>query len=157
MDFGVYHSIGKQLLQGSFDLYPKKLYTSTEPYNGMYYRYAPVTALLFAPFALFDLATAGFLFFLLKIAALFGVVLMISKITGVKSDRYLTVGLIAFFSVAGYIVEEWHVGNVHFLSFFLIVLAIYGIEKGRVLWPSFVLALTVALKITPLLFVFYLQ
>jgi len=37
----------------------------------------------------------------------------------------------------------------------LIVLAIYGIEKGRVVWPSFLLALAVALKITPLLFVFY--
>jgi len=157
IDFAIYHSIGKQLLQGNFDLYPSVHLdgTSYSQINGMYYRYAPVTALLFVPFALFDVATAAFLFFLLKIAALFGVVLMISKLTAVKSDRYLAVGLIAFFSVAGYIIEDWHVGNVHFLSFFLIVLAIYGIEKGRVVWPSFLLALAVALKITPLLFVFY--
>ena len=27
IDFGVYHGIGKQLLQGNFDLYPKELHT----------------------------------------------------------------------------------------------------------------------------------
>lgn len=41
------------------------------------------------------------------------------------------------------------------MSVFLVVLAVYLVERGRTAWPSVLLALAIAIKLTPLLFVFY--
>ena len=56
---------------------------------------------------------------------------------------------------AGFLIEEFRSGNIHFLVFFLIVLALYLIEKGRATLPAFLLGLAIAIKITPLFFLFY--
>lgn len=155
IDFQTYYRVGAQILRHDFDLYPQQLHALGEARTGLYFRYAPVTALLFVPFALFSMEVAAFLFYLMKVAALYYIVVMIMRLTGVGNDSFGKICGIAFVAGGGFLVEEFRSGNVHFLTFFLIVLALYLIDKGRTTLPSFLLGLVIAIKITPILFLLY--
>lgn len=155
IDFQTYHRVGQQILRHDFNLYPKELHALGEVKTGLYFRYAPITALLFVPFALFDMQTATFIFFLMKIAALYWIVTLVLRSIGTENTPFAKTCALAFVVGGGFLIEEFRSGNIHFLTFFLIVLSLYLVEKGRTTLPAFFLGLAITIKITPLLLVFY--
>lgn len=155
IDFQTYYRVGEQILRHDFNLYPQELHALGEVKTGLYFRYAPITALLFVPFALFNMQTAAFLFYLLKIAALYYIIKLVLRSIGDAGSPFVKICAVAFVTAGGFLIEEFRSGNIHFLTFFLIVLALYLIEKGRTTLPAFLLGLSIAIKITPLLFLFY--
>ncbi|MBI4382821.1 MAG: DUF2029 domain-containing protein [Nitrospinae bacterium] len=155
VDFRTYYQVAERAFDPGFELYPEKFIQEGEVRTGLQFRYAPISVLLFVPLALFDFEVAAFLFFLFKLASLYGVAAIVQKWMGIEKGPFAKTATIALAVGAGYLVEEFRSGNVHFLIFFLVVAALYMIEKGREVLPSFLIGLAVAVKITPLLFLFY--
>ncbi len=146
-DIQAYRGVGRQLLNQDYDIYPAVAEGG--------FRYAPVTALLFVPLALVPVSVAALVVFLLKVITLLAITAMVLRLMGIDRARYARVCLLSFLVTGGYLVEEFRTGNIHFLSLGLVVVVIYLVERGRTTAPSFLLALAIALKLTPLLFVFY--
>jgi hypothetical protein len=162
VDFRAYYAAGERLLRGDLDLYQ-----IDSVRRALTFRYAPFIALLFVPFALLPLPAGAFLWFLLKVGALGIIPLLALKLSGSEQDAgtdaptnvpappALKVFGLSFLLAGGYIVEEFRIGNAHFLTLFLVVLSFYLIQRGRTLLPSLLLAAAIAAKITPILFLFY--
>lgn len=153
-DFDVYYRAGAQVLQGDVRLYPDDVGGSAAPVH--YLRAAPAIAWLFAPLALLPFEVAAFLFYGLKVAGLVAIVIIVSRMTGVEPASRWRVAGGAFAATAGYIVEEMRYGNAHLLVLVAIVMALYLAHRGRVLVPGALLALAIAIKVSPLLVVIYL-
>ena len=153
-DFDVYYRAGTQVLQGDPRLYPEGVGGTTAQVH--YLRGAPVIAWLFAPLALLPFKVAAFLFYSLKLAGLVAIVLIVSRTMNVPPTARWRVAAGAFAATAGYIVEEMRYGNAHLLVLAAIVVALYLAHRGRVLLPGALLALAIAVKLTPLLVVVYL-
>ncbi len=146
-DIQAYRGVGRQLLNQDYDIYPAVAEGG--------FRYAPVTALLFVPLALVPVSVAVLVVLFLKVMTLLAITAMVLRLMGIDRARYARVCLLSFLVTGGYLVEEFRTGNIHFLSLGLVVVVIYLVERGRTTAPSFLLALAIALKLTPLLFVFY--
>jgi hypothetical protein len=82
-------------------------------------------------------------------------VAIVLRLMALEDVRYGRVCLVAFLAAAGYILEDFRTGNIHFLFFFLVVAAIHLVDRRRTVLPSSLLALATAFKLTPILFVFY--
>jgi hypothetical protein len=153
-DFDVYYRAGAQVLQGDARLYPEEVGGNTTQVH--YFRAAPAVAWLFAPLALLPFEVAAFLFYALKVAGLVAIVFIVARMTNVTPPLRWRVAAGAFAATAGYIVEEMRYGNAHLLVLLAIVLALYLAHRGRVWLPGALLGLAIAVKLTPLLVVFYL-
>src|ERR1700741_2955020 len=114
VDFPIYHRVGQQILRGDYEFYPAGLYDggAVESHG---FRYAPILAFLFVPFALLPLQAAALLFFLLKIAAFVYVGYLVADYLGVRS-RARTLMLLSVVCIGGYLGEEFRYGNFHFFS-----------------------------------------
>gem|GEM_PF-5006308 len=146
VDFSVYCSAAKQLLGHDYDLYRQ---------GGLAFRYAPVIAFAFIPFSFLPLAAAAFLWYLLKIAALIAIAGMVMKLMNLEDKHFWKILVFSLLITGGYIVEEIHTGNIHFLVLFLIVLALFQVERGKIVFPSFLMAVAICIKVTPFLFLLY--
>ncbi|HSC28271.1 MAG TPA: glycosyltransferase family 87 protein [Vicinamibacterales bacterium] len=153
-DFSVYYRAGSLALQGDPDLYPADVRGAGVPVH--YFRAAPATAWLFAPFALLPFRAAAFLFFALKAAGIAGIVAIASHSIGAARIMRWRIGLWAFAAAGGYMLEEMRYGNAHLLVLFGIVLALHLVRAGQVAVPAILLAISIAIKLTPVLVVFYL-
>jgi hypothetical protein len=154
VDFPIYHRVGRQVLQGDFELYPAALYTGgSVPSHG--FRYAPAIAFLFVPFALLPLEAAALLFFLLKIAAFVYVGSLVAGYLGVP-NRARALMLVSIACVGGYVVEEFRYGNFHFFSVTLMVMAFVTAERGKIAVPAVALAVAIATKLMPVMLLGYL-
>jgi hypothetical protein len=148
VDFYLYCSAARQLLGQDYDLY-------RHPPVGVAYRYAPIVAFAFIPFSFLPLTAGAFLWYLIKIAALIAIVGMALKLMNLDNEHLSkTVGF-SFLITGGYIVEEFRTGNIHFLVLFLIVLALFSMERGQTVFPSLLMAAAICAKLTPLLFIPY--
>jgi hypothetical protein len=56
---------------------------------------------------------------------------------------------------AGYVIEEFHYGNVHFFCIALMVYAFDAAESGRIMRPAAALGIAIATKVTPVLLLAY--
>lgn len=147
IDVPIYRETGRQVLTGDYDIY------SSVAHGG--FRYAPVTALLFVPLALAPTWVGAAAIFALKVGALLATAAIALRMVAADRRRYAAVCVLAFVATAGYLAEDFRTGNIHFLSFFLVVAAMYLVERGRTVSPSVLLALATALKLTPLLVIAY--
>lgn len=147
VDFPIYHRIASQILAGDYELYPAEVYSGeTIPPHG--FRYLPVIAFLFVPFAWLPLPFAALTFFILKLAALAWVGVTVARHAGLGRDW--TMPVTALLAVAGYAAEELRYGNAHALVVALMVLAYDRARRGAIVSPAVALALAIATKITPL-------
>ena len=146
VDFTVYCSAAKQILGHDYNLYRQ---------GGLAFRYAPAIAFAFIPFSFLPPPVAAFLWYLLKIAALLAIAGMVMKLMNLEGKRYWQVLGFSLLITGGYIAEEIQTGNIHFLVLFLVVLALFHVERGRTVFPSFLMAVAICAKVTPLLFLFY--
>jgi hypothetical protein len=151
MDFQVYYAAATRALHGEPDLFELD-----SPGAGLAYRYAPVIALLISPLTLFPVPVAGFIWYLLKVAALAVTVRIAVRMAG--SCDLSEAGLfgVGFLLTGGYLIEEMATGNMHLLAMSCLVVAFYGIEQRRVAAASFCLALSILAKVTPAIVLPYL-
>lgn len=156
VDFPVYHTAGALVLQGDPRLYPEGVADEGPLPTTHYFRAAPLVAWLFVPFALVPIEVASFVFFMLKVTGLVGIVAMVTRQMRVPLARGWFIGLGALVATGGYVVEEMRYGNAHLLVLAGMVCALYLIQQGRVVLPAILLALSSAIKVTPLLLVVYL-
>jgi hypothetical protein len=145
-DYFVYASTAKRVLDHDYDLYRQ---------GGLAFRYAPVVAFAFVPWSFLPRTAGAFLWYLLKIAALLAIVRMTMLLMDLEKRTFWKILAITSLATAGFLFEEFHTGNIHFLVLFLIVLALFYAERGRSVLPSFLLAAVICIKLTPLLFVAY--
>lgn len=153
IDFPVYYQAAAQVLQGDYELYPRALYEGAAvPGHG--FRYAPVLAFLFVPFALLPLEAAAFLLFCLKIATYVSIVSVIARRVNPPLPRTRLM-LLTLLVTGGYVVEEFRNGNVHFLVVGLMVAAFDRAERGHVVVPASALAIAIAAKLLPAVLLVY--
>ena len=145
-DFFVYCTAAKRILAGDYDLYRQ---------GGLAFRYAPVIAMAFIPMSYLPSGVAVFLWYLLKIAALIAIVRMATSLMGLDKKLFGKVLGITLLAAGGYLIEEFRTGNIHFLVLFLIVLAFFQADRGRTVFPAFLLALAICVKVTPFFLLFY--
>ena len=153
IDFPVYHRAARQILAGNYELYPPEAYGG-QPFPSQGFRYAPAIAFLFVPFGWLALEPAAFVFYCLKLAALWWAGATVARHAG-ASTWGRGVFAVAFVIVGGYVVEELRFGNAHFFCIALMVLAYDRAESGEVLTPALALAIAIATKITPLALLAY--
>jgi hypothetical protein len=154
VDFPIYHQAGSRVLAGDFDLYPQAVYESGATVGGHGFRYAPVLSILFAPFGLLPLSLAALIFFLAKIAATGHMLAILCRRLDLGSHYGMLIGVILL-TTGGYVLEELRGGNLQFFVVYFMVLAFDWSERGRVLAPACVLAISIAAKITPAVLLLY--
>jgi len=153
IDFPVYHRAARQIIAGNYELYPEEAYGG-QPHPSQGFRYAPAIAFLFLPFGFLPLKLSAFVFYALKLVALWWVGATIARRAGSPESAQRAFA-IAFVVVGGYLAEELRFGNAHFFCIWLMVLAWDRVESGRVLVPAAALAVAIATKLTPLALLAY--
>ena len=131
-------------------------------YNNIYsavadggFRYAPITVLMFLPLAWMPAAAGAAILFVLKTVCVFLGTAILLSLMRLANSHYTRVCGFAFLAAGGYMVAEFRSGNVHFMVFSLLVIAILLVERGQTLLPACLLAFAIAVKLTPALFLLY--
>lgn len=147
-DFKVTYRAASRLLNGG-NLYNWE--------DGHYvYKYSPFFALLVAPFGLIPFSYAKILWMALMCASLFGVVRM---------GKYLVMGhrspprffyFLSLLLIAKFLLREIELGQTDFLQLLFILSLFVFLEKEKEFLGGLFLALSVIIKLTPLIVVPYL-
>jgi alpha-1,2-mannosyltransferase len=154
VDFPVYHRAARQIIAGSYDIYPKPTVPGGPlPAHG--FRYAPAIAWMFVPFGLLPLAAAAFAFYLVQVGAIVYIISAGRRYVG-PNDRWPRLAVAAGVATAGYVLEALRYGNAHLVCVALMVFAFVAAESGRPARSGVALGVAIATKITPLLLLAYL-
>jgi len=147
-DFKVTHRAATRVLEG------ENLYNWAD---GHYlYKYPPFFALLVVPFGLIPFFYAKFFWMALMVAAFYGVV---------RIGKYLVMDhkspppffyFFSFLLTAKFLLREIELGQADFLQLFFIFSLLMCLEKDKEILGGLFLALSVMIKLTPLIFVPYL-
>jgi len=150
IDFPVYYAAGRSLIGGRTDLYAPDFARGAV----MDFRYPPFFLVVFLPVWVLSYSVAAYLWYLFSIfqIAICVYALRSSLVTGANRR----VWLVSLLGVAQYFVMVLHYGNAHLLSTSLLFAALYFVIKRRALPASFLLAASITIKLTPILFVPYL-
>lgn len=153
VDFPIYHHAGSQVLAGDFELYPSEVYDG-RPVGGHGFRYAPVWALLFVPFALLPLPLAAGIFYAVKVAAIVALALLLARHATANTSGGKLLGLMLL-ATGGYLLEELRGGNLQLLVIAGVVYATMRAASGAIAVPALIFGLAIAAKVTPAAFVAY--
>jgi hypothetical protein len=149
VDFRVYYLEGRALIEGHRLLYG--------PQSGVgwpqTYRYPPLFALLFLPFAFVPLKVSVVIWTAINCTVLYFLICALAR--RMEFPRKGVWWLIPVCLCGGFIVQEFGGGNAQFLVFTLVATALLSIEQHPRL-SAFLLALAVSLKVWPLFFVPYI-
>jgi hypothetical protein len=136
-DFGAYYGAAGRFLAG------QPLYFITEPAPFVPYLYAPVVALLFAPFRLLALAQAAVLWFACNVLLLVALRRLLARLSGTFGGARLAL----FFAAIGFAIErEWNVGNVNLLTLVVCLMAVALAARQSWAGAGGALALGIAIK-----------
>lgn len=150
-DFGIYHAAAKTYMAGlnPYDL--KNLSQTAGKEMDLGYVYAPVILHFFYPFALFDPNTARVIFYLLKLAALFGLVyLWMSEFRVSYNSPYFYLFLLFAFNGALYL--DIRSGNISIFQQLLLWSAFAFYLRKKYVYFSALIILISLFKLTPLFF-----
>ena len=150
IDFPVYYAAGRSLIQGRTDLYSPDFAVSPV----MDYRYPPFFLLALVPLWLIPFPVAAYIWYLLSILEIAGCVLIVGKIFPVLRQQKTTWLPVAF-AVGQYFVMVLHYGNAHLLAVFLLFGSLYLVLQRKNLWAALLMALTITIKLTPILLLPY--
>ncbi len=148
-DFDVYYDAGRNYLAKA------PMYI---PHGGLEeFKYSPLFALVFSPFALLPRLPALYLWSLFNIFLLYGMFTLLYRLKLVSftraGDLLLLICLFALNS--RYIISNIKLGQVNILLCFLMFLTIYLEESKRFFWAAVVLAFSLMIKFYPLPLLFY--
>ncbi|HJZ68881.1 MAG TPA: glycosyltransferase family 87 protein [Blastocatellia bacterium] len=150
IDFPVYYAAGRSLIQGRTDLYSPDFAVSPV----MDYRYPPFFLLALVPLWLIPYPVAAYIWYLLSILEIAGCVLIVGKIFPVLRQQK-AMWLPVAFAVGQYFVMVLHYGNAHLLAVFLLFGSLYLVLQRKDLWAALLMALTITIKLTPILLLPY--
>ena len=150
IDFPVYYAAGQSLLSGRTDLYAPDFALG----RVMDYRYPPFFIVALAPLWLLPYSLAAYIWYLLSVLQIFGCVLIVSRVFPSLREQKIIWVLIAL-ATTGYFVMVLHYGNAHLLATFLIFVALYLFLHRREGVGGLFLALSITIKITPVLLLPY--
>jgi hypothetical protein len=150
VDFPVYYSAGRSLLDGRTDLYAPDFALG----RVMDYRYPPFFLLALTPLWLLPYDLSAYLWYLMSIAQIAACVVLMRSLI-VEPAREGVVWLITGLAVAQYFVMLLHYGNAHLLALFLLFVSLALALKRRDLAPAFLMALAITIKLVPALLLPY--
>ena len=145
-DFNVYYFAAREVRDGRTP-YDNSLGEWTP------YLYPPLLAELLVPITLLPLPVAAYLWFLLNAASLFLALYMSSRLAA--PERTLAVFGLTFVLLFRFTLDNLDYGQVNLLVAALAVAHVYFFTRGRKLAAAAVLALAVAIKLTPVVVLFY--
>ena len=146
-DFGVPYRNAGRILQG------ETLYRAADGH--LQYKYAPVSALYFAPLALLPLETAKFVWFVLEMASLAGICVFGWRILPRKMKGpgfVIGLGLLAMLKFLG---RELELGQINLLIILLLVLMISAFLAGKDAAAGCLWAVSIFIKPYALVFLPY--
>lgn len=141
-DFTVYTAASEAMFAG------EDPYTARSP-RGWRYVYPPLLAIVVRPLTFLSVPDAAFAWYLLSVVALVVAALLLVRAIGPPTGR-LSV-FVALVICAGFLLQTFQRGQV---TIFLLALQVGGLVcamKGKGAWSGLLLALGVALRLTPLL------
>jgi glycosyl transferase family 87 len=148
-DFRVYYYASRVLIEGHGQLYG--------PLSGIgwpqYFRYPPFFLLAFLPFALLPYKAAAAVWAALKFAVLYGLIRALGRRLAFPQTGFWW--LVPVFLCAGFVVQEFDVGNVQLLVFALTAASLLSLPTNSSR-PALLLSFAASLKVWPLFFVPYL-
>jgi hypothetical protein len=152
-DFGVYYRAGQAILQGGdpYGLEHGPLLT---------FKYAPVMAMMMAPWGMLDPVVARILWCVVDFAAVIAVIVLSMDLAGVPKQRRGSMGFMIGLLVLGHVIAELHAGQTTSLWMMFLLLAVRGMTRSSatrrdVIGSGFCLALSVCFKLVPLAIVPY--
>jgi len=149
-DFDVYYNASRNYLAGS------AVYSSHE--GGIEeFKYLPLFALVFSPFAVMERIPSFYLWSFLNIFLFYFMFYFIHKLKLLSFSRGKDFLIIFFlFALTGrYIFANIRIGQVNILLSFLLVLMMYFEIKKKDFWASVCLAFSLMIKLFPLVFLGY--
>jgi len=164
MAIGLTGSIFSGHTSGDFDVYYQSSlnYLAHTPiyiaHSGIEeFKYSPLFAWFFSFFTIFEKTTSMYLWSILNIFLLFSMFYFIFKLRQISFNSIKDFLIIFFlFALTGrYIFSNIKIGQVNILLCFLLVLTMYFDIKKKCLWAAACLALSLMIKLFPLLFLAY--
>jgi len=148
-DFDVYYQASRNYLAGSAIYIPHKGIEE--------FKYLPFFALFFSAFAVFSKATAQYLWGILNIFLLYLMFYYLYKLKLIAFDSFKDFFLIfCLLALTGrYIFSNIKIGQANILLCFLLALTMYLEMRKKDLWAGITLALSLTIKLFPLIFVAY--
>ena len=150
IDFPVYYAAGQSLRSGRTDLYAPDFALG----RVMDYRYPPFFLLAFWPVWLLPYKVAAYLWYLLGIAEIAGMVFSIRRARRIAKEKnrlWVVVG----FAVTPYFIAILHYGNAHLLAIFLMFAACALAFNQKQVLAGLAMASAIAIKLTPALLLPY--
>jgi alpha-1,2-mannosyltransferase len=155
-DFAVYHAAGKAVLHGAPPIYD--LAVDTENFTNLPFVYPPFAAMLFAPFAVFGLATAGVLWTFVTELCLATILWLSLGMVGVSSWKRRAVlvlaGMVLFSCLLDPVRVNAYLGQINMLVVLLVLVDFSRSMPQR--WRGIGIGIAAGIKLTPLIFVVYL-
>jgi glycosyl transferase family 87 len=150
IDFPVYYAAGRSLIAGRADLYAPDFARGAV----MDFRYPPFFLVAFLPLWLLPYSAAAYVWYLFSLVQIGICVCALRRSLGGGLNR--GVWLVSLLGAGQYFIMVLHYGNAHLLSTSLLFAAAYFVLRRRTLPAAFLLAASITMKLTPILFVPYL-
>ncbi|MCC8243200.1 glycosyltransferase 87 family protein [Saccharothrix luteola] len=155
-DFAVYHAAGSVVLHNGPSIYG--LAVDTGNFTDLPFVYPPFGAMLFAPFAGFELATAGVLWTFVTELCLAAILWLSLGMVGVSSWKrraaLVVVGMVLFSCLLDPVRVNAYLGQINML---VVLLALVDFSRSTPhRWRGIGIGIAAGIKLTPLIFVVYL-
>lgn len=155
VDFEVYYHTAKRLIAGQ-DLYGIAL----DEQGHYIYKYSPVAAFLFVPFAMFPIGVAKYLYWIVLTILLVIILQLFYNLILSESDDneklYKNAIFFAFLTILIHFDSELHLGQINLLLLTIYVFIISAYKKNKKILLSFLLVLSIFIKPFGLIFLPYL-
>jgi hypothetical protein len=150
IDFPVYYAAGQSLLKGRTDLYAADFALG----KVMDYRYPPFFILIFAPLWLLPYKVAAYLWYLLSILQITGIIFLLRNLLH-SSVITKKIWLLVFCAVGQYFIIILHYGNAHLLAIFFLFASFYYSQKNKDIRAALCMVLAITIKLTPAFMLLY--
>jgi hypothetical protein len=145
-DFDVHREVGRRFLSGDY------LYA-----NGLCYPYMPMGAMYFSPLALMDRSIGLAVRYMVAIACLVLTLSLLHRMVRVQVESLrpygLTLGAVAGLLALRYLINDLDDGGPHLILLALLTGGIFAVWRGREVLGAGCFGLSIALKVSPALFV----
>ena len=125
--------------------------------NGLQYPYMPAAAMFFAPLAMVPAWLAFAVRYAIAVASLVLTLFLLHRMIAPFSTRFVDYGFsaaaITVVLAGHYVIRDLDDAGLHLLILAMIVIGIYAAWRGRIILGGFAIALAIAIKVTPGLFI----
>jgi alpha-1,2-mannosyltransferase len=125
--------------------------------NGLQYPYMPAAAMFFAPLAMVPAAVAFGIRYAIALASLFLTLVLLYRMVAPFSSRFAEYGFetatLTLLLAGHYVIRDLDDAGLHILILAMIVAGIYSAWRGNIVLSGVAIALAIAIKVTPGLFI----